>query len=59
MSNPTFASWYTQFIAHFIAIYEFSAPPYAAADAAWSEDPRNIQTYLNNGRVMKDVIGRT
>jgi len=57
MSHPTFASWYVQFIAHFIRVYEVAAPPYAALDAAWSADPRNIETYMQNGRVMKDVIG--
>jgi len=57
MSNPTFASWYTQFIGHFIRIYEATAPPYAAKDAAWSADPRNVALYLESGHVMKDVIG--
>ena len=54
-----FAGWLTQFIAHFVAIYEITAPPYAAIDAAWADDPANMATYIADGFVMADIsVGR-
>eukprot|EP00755_Sulcionema_specki_P004752 Sspe_Gene.30890::Locus_15260_Transcript_1_1_Confidence_1.000_Length_857::g.30890::m.30890 len=53
--NAAFFNWYVQFIAHFIAIYEFSAPPYALADANWSANPENIDAYIAAGNRMPDL----
>lgn len=56
--HEPFWEWYVGFIQHFIAVYEFSAPPYAEKDAAWSSKQKNIDAYLEGGRVMADVIGK-
>ena len=56
--HVAFWDWYVQFIAHFVGVYERTAPRYAPVDAEWSEDPRNITAYEENGYLMKDVIGR-
>jgi len=56
--NTELWTWYIGFIAHFIAVYERSAPPYAQRDAEWSSVAKNIQKYEKDGRKMKDVIGR-
>ncbi len=57
MVDAEFAAWYTQFIGFFVSIYETSAPPYAARDAAWSAEATNIAVYEAAGRRMNDVIG--
>eukprot|EP01010_Urceolus_cornutus_P000583 NODE_1102_length_1105_cov_7.660038_g843_i0.p1 GENE.NODE_1102_length_1105_cov_7.660038_g843_i0~~NODE_1102_length_1105_cov_7.660038_g843_i0.p1 ORF type:complete len:191 (+),score=35.73 NODE_1102_length_1105_cov_7.660038_g843_i0:58-630(+) len=57
--HPDFLPWYTQFIAHFMGVYEYTAPPYAPESAAWSLDPNNIKRYLDDGRMMRDVVGKT
>jgi truncated hemoglobin YjbI len=56
--HEPFWEWYVQFIEHFIAVYERSAPRYAAEDAEWSADPRNLAAYEASGHLMRDVIGR-
>lgn len=56
--HEVFWEWYIQFIQHFIAVYERTAPRYAAADAEWAADPANTEAYLAGGCVMADVIGR-
>jgi hypothetical protein len=56
--HEVFWEWYIQFIQHFIAVYERSAPRYAPADADWSANSTNSAAYLANGCVMDDVIGR-
>ncbi|EEC44671.1 predicted protein [Phaeodactylum tricornutum CCAP 1055/1] len=55
--SPSFADYYFRFIAHFVKVYEAMAPVYARDSLRWSANQRNIQTYLDNGRVMKDVLG--
>jgi hypothetical protein len=52
---PQFQQWYVAFIAHFIRIYEVTAPPFAAADAEWSANCENVAKYLAQGRRMTDV----
>ena len=52
-----FMNWYVNFIGHFMEVYERTAPPYAKTDADWSKNTKNIETYVANGYVMKDVIG--
>lgn len=49
--------WFISFIAHFVGVYEYTAPPFTVADAKWSTDPNNIHTYVQNGYAMNDVIG--
>jgi hypothetical protein len=56
--NEAFMEYYTRFIGHFISVYSSKAPPFTRESARWSEDPKNIQQYLDAGRTMKDVIGK-
>lgn len=58
-SSPSFADYYVRFIAHFVRVYENTAPVFARDSLRWSADAINIQNYLNNGRKMKDVLGLT
>jgi hypothetical protein len=48
---------YVRFIAHFVRVYERSAPPFARESARWSESQANIDAYVRAGRRMEDVIG--
>ena len=57
--SPSFADYYVRFIAHFVAVYERTAPPFARESLRWSSDPKNIRTYLDNGCKMTDVLGLT
>lgn len=56
LEHAPFARWLTQFISHFIRVYEFSAPPYTQESVDWSADPGNVDVYLRRGRAMLDVI---
>ena len=56
--NKEFFRFFVTFIQSFIGVYERSAPPFTKESAEWSATPSNIQTYLDNGRKMSDVIGR-
>jgi hypothetical protein len=56
--SPSFASYYVRFIAHFVRVYENTAPPFARDALRWSADPKNIEAYIYNGREMKDVLGK-
>lgn len=58
-TSPSFADYYVRFIAHFVRVYESSAPVFARDAWRWSADPKNIEQYIANGRVMKDVLGLT
>lgn len=53
--SPSFEVYYTKFLAHFVSVYERSAPPFARDSARWSLDPRNTEAYLANGRTMADA----
>jgi len=55
--SPSFAEYYIKFIAHFVSVYERTAPAFARDSARWSADPQKTQTYLQTGRVMTDVLG--
>jgi hypothetical protein len=55
--SPSFADYYVRFIGHFVSVYESSAPAFARDSLRWSESPKRIAKYLDNGRVMKDVLG--
>lgn len=57
--SPSFADYYLRFIAHFITVYESTAPMFARDSFRWSANPANIQQYLDNGRRMKDILGLT
>ena len=54
---PNFCDYYVRFIAHFIRVYESSAPHFARDSFRWSEDLSNIHRYLEHGRRMNDVLG--
>ena len=49
--------YYVRFIAHFVSVYERTAPPFAREAARWSADPANTAAYLERGRTMPDVVG--
>jgi hypothetical protein len=46
-----------KFIGHFIRVYERTAPPFVRESARWSENPANIQAYLDAGNRMSSVLG--
>jgi hypothetical protein len=54
--NNAFFEWFVGFIGHFIAVYERQGPAYAARDAAWSEEQKNVEKYLADGRVFRDLV---
>jgi hypothetical protein len=55
--SPSFADYYVRFIGHFVAVYESSAPMFARESFRWSGDSKNIDTYIQSGRHMTDVLG--
>jgi hypothetical protein len=55
--SPSFADFYVRFIGHFVAVYERTAPMFARESFRWSENPKNIERYIKDGRKMKDVLG--
>ena len=54
--SPSFADYYVRFIAHFVRVYESTAPAFARESLRWSANPKNIDAYMRNGREMKDVL---
>ena len=56
--HEAFMEYYIRFIGHFISVYSSKAPPFTRDSVRWSEDPTNIQRYLDAGRMMTDVIGK-
>lgn len=57
--SPTFVDYYIRFIGHFVRVYEGTAPAFARESWRWSANPENIQKYIEDGRVMLDVLGLT
>lgn len=56
--SPSFADWYVRFIAHFVSVYERTAPTFARDSARWSADPANVEAYGARGcRMGADVLG--
>ena len=51
-----FGSYYVRFIAHFVSVYERTAPQFARDAVRWSENPTNIQNYLAT-KDMPDIMG--
>lgn len=58
-TSPSFVDYYVRFIGHFVNVYENAAPAFARESYRWSENPDNIQVYLDNGRRMGDILGLT
>jgi len=56
--HEAFMEYYTRFIGHFMSVYSSKAPPFTRESLRWSEDPKNIQQYMDAGRRMTDVIGK-
>lgn len=56
-TSPSFVDYYVRFIAHFVRVYEGSAPQFARDSFRWSENPANMEAYIRNGRRMNDVLG--
>ena len=46
-----------KFIAHFVRVYERTAPDFARESARWSLDEANCAAYISRGRTMPDVHG--
>lgn len=57
LANKAFADYYVRFIGHFVSVYERTAPPFARESMRWSENPANVQLYLDAGRRMPDIMG--
>lgn len=55
--SPSFADYYVRFIGHFVSVYERKATKFARESFRWSADPINVERYIQDGRVMKDVLG--
>jgi hypothetical protein len=56
--SPSFADYYVRFIAHFVRVYESTAPLFARDSFRWSASPKNIDDYIHRyGRRMTEVIG--
>jgi hypothetical protein len=56
--SPSFVAYYVKFIAHFVSIYEHSAPQFARESARWSASPANIERYRANGNMMEASLFR-
>mmetsp|Transcript_6632 Transcript_6632/g.10381 ORF Transcript_6632/g.10381 Transcript_6632/m.10381 type:complete len:319 (-) Transcript_6632:286-1242(-) len=54
---PMFWNWFLEFISFYIDIYQMTAPPYVKRDAAWSIKKDNIEKYLSDNKLMRDIIG--
>jgi len=54
--NEVFWKWYTDFTSHYIGIYEANSPKYTKECADWSADSKNVQKYLDDGHIMKDLL---
>ena len=56
-----FQDWYCRFLAHFVRIYENSAPLFVHNELMWSADIQNTQKYLEDlkkgSHGMDDIIG--
>jgi len=55
--SPSFADYYVRFISRFVTVYEREAPAFAREAWRWSDNPKNLEEYLSNGRRMPDVQG--
>jgi hypothetical protein len=53
LEHPAFADYYTRFIAHFVSVYERTAPSFARESMRWSADKANVQRYLDAGRARR------
>lgn len=56
--SPSFVAYYVKFIAHFVSIYERSAPQFARESARWSASPANIERYRANRNMMEASLFR-
>lgn len=55
--SPSFADYYVRFLGHFVSVYEGSATLFARESFRWGAKQTNMDRYIKNGRVMKDVLG--
>jgi len=56
--SPSFVDYYIRFIAHFVRVYESTAPLFARDSFRWSASPKNIDRYTHRyGRRMREIIG--
>lgn len=58
-TSPSFTDYYVRFIGHFVSVYEGTAPAFARDSYRWSEKQSNIQSYIDSGCSMEDVLGLT
>lgn len=55
-----FGEYYVRFIAHFVSVYERTAPMFAREAMRWSADPANLATYIqqeDHPAKMPGVVG--
>lgn len=55
--DTAFGEYYVKFIAHFVSVYERTAPMFARDSARWSLDAANIQKYKDDGLRMSGIVG--
>eukprot|EP01064_Diplonema_japonicum_P035100 TRINITY_DN7508_c0_g1_i1.p1 TRINITY_DN7508_c0_g1~~TRINITY_DN7508_c0_g1_i1.p1 ORF type:complete len:202 (+),score=35.25 TRINITY_DN7508_c0_g1_i1:62-607(+) len=55
--HEKFFRFFYKFIQSFIGVYERTAPPYTRDSMEWSLSHKEVDTYIRDGRVMKDVLG--
>jgi len=55
---PEFMDHYIRLIGHFVSVYSREAPAFTRDSARWSADPANIKRYLDDGRLMTEVVGK-
>eukprot|EP00095_Tigriopus_kingsejongensis_P012303 maker-scaffold692_size110616-snap-gene-0.21 protein:Tk12303 transcript:maker-scaffold692_size110616-snap-gene-0.21-mRNA-1 annotation:"hypothetical protein TRIADDRAFT_22637" len=46
-AHEPFWKWYMDFLRHFVAVYERTAPSYTKESAQWSNKASNIKTYIS------------
>ena len=58
-THPEFTDYYIKFIAHFVSVYEKTAPPFARESARWSALQSNVDDYYSSERRMSGIHNLT
>ena len=53
--HAAFADYYVRFIAHFVSVYERTAPPFTRESARWSADAGRTSDYTRRGAMDASV----
>ena len=54
--SPSFFAYYIKFIAHFVSVYETTAPYFARSAARWSAEQTNLDAYEANDHRMEEAL---